>query len=108
MSSHAHFFAMLQVENLDKRFADLLRRGNEIHVADTARIIKEGIGDGSIRDEDPDVLALGVNSSVAYYGHFHRIGRIEMPIADLATFVGRYVVRVLAADDEIAERVLRA
>ena len=108
MSSHAHFFAMLQVENLDQRFADLLVRGSEIHVADTIRLIKEGIADGTIREEEPELLALGVNSAVAYYGHFHRTGRVQMPITDLAEFVGRYVVRVLAVDDEIADRVLRA
>jgi AcrR family transcriptional regulator len=108
MSTHAHFFAMLQVENLEKRFADVLRQGNEIHMADTARVIKAGIDDGTIREEDPDLLALGVNSAVAYYGHFHRTGRIEMPIAELAQFVGRYVVRSLAADEVIAIRVLQA
>ncbi len=108
MSRHAHFFAMLQVENLDERFADVLRRGNEIHVADTARLIRDGVADGTIRDEDPELLALGVNSAVAYYGHFHRTGRIEMPVADLSAFVGRYVVRTLAADETIADRVLRA
>src|SRR3954470_24029336 len=58
MSSHAHFFAMLQVENLEKRFADVLRRGNEIHMADTAKVIRAGIEDGTIRDEDADLLAL--------------------------------------------------
>jgi hypothetical protein len=108
MSSHAHFFAMLQVENLEQRFTDLLRRGNEIHVSDTARLVREGIADGTIRDEDPELLALGVNSAVAYYGHFHRTGRVEMPITELAAFVGRYVVRAMAADEAIATRVLQA
>jgi hypothetical protein len=108
MSTHAHFFAMLQVENLEKRFADVLRRGNEIHVADTARLVKAGIADGSIRDEDPALLALGVVAAVAYYGHFHRTGRVDAPVDELAAFVGRYVVRALAADDAVATRVLQA
>ena len=62
----------------------------------------------SIRDEDPVLLALGVVGAVAYYGHFHRTGRVDLPVAELAAFVGRYVVRALAADEAIAARVLRA
>jgi AcrR family transcriptional regulator len=108
MSSNAHFFAMLEVENLEKRFADVLRRGNEVHVADTVRLVKAGIADGSIRDEDPLVLALGVVGAVAYYAHFHRTGRVVLPVEELAPFVGRYVVHALAADEQVAARVLRA
>ncbi len=108
MSSNASFFAMLEVENQERRFADLLRRGNEIHMADTVRLVQAGIADGSIRDEDPVLLALGVVGAVAYYGHFHRTRRADLPVAELASFVGRYVVRALAADEEIAVRVLRA
>ena len=99
---------MLEVENQERRFADLLRRGNEIHMADTVRLVQAGIADGTIRDEDPVLLALGVVGAVAYYGHFHRTRRADLPVAELAAFVGRYVVRALAADEEIAARVLRA
>ena len=31
MSSSAHFFAMLEVENQERRFADLLRRARDPH-----------------------------------------------------------------------------
>ena len=93
---------MLEVENQERRFADLLRRGNEIHMADTVRLVQAGIADGTIRDEDPVLLALGVVGAVAYYGHFHRTRRADLPVAELAAFVGRYVVRALAADEEIA------
>ncbi len=106
MSGQAHFFALLEVENLDKQFADVLRRGTEVHARDVAALVREGIADGSIRDEDPLLLAYGVVGAVASYGHFHRTGRIQRPIHEVASFVGRFVVCSLAADESIARRVL--
>ncbi len=54
MARYAHFFSLLEVENLEKQFADELRKGTEIHVGDVAAIIRAGVADGTIRDEDPD------------------------------------------------------
>ena len=108
MATYAHFFALIEVENLTRQFSDVLRRGTEVHMADTSARIREGIEDGTIRDEDPDLLAYGVIGAVGYYGHFHRSGRIDLPAPDLARFVGRSVVMMLAADSEIAQRVLSA
>lgn len=106
MATYAHFFALLEVENLEKTFADERRKGTEIHTTDVATIINEGITDGTIRDEDPDLLAFGVVGTVGYYGHFHRTGRLPLPVDELAAFVGRFVVCSLASDEEIARRVL--
>lgn len=106
MATYAHFFALLEVENLEKTFADERRKGTEIHTTDVAAIINEGITDGTIRDEDPDLLAFGVVGTVGYYGHFHRTGRLPLPVDELAAFVGRFVVCSLASDEEIARRVL--
>jgi AcrR family transcriptional regulator len=108
MSSHAHFFSLIEVENLDKQFADVLRQGTEVHASDVATIIVDGIDGGTIRDEDPVLLAYGVVGAVGYYGHFHRTGRVPMGAEDLAAFVGRFVVCSLAADETIARRVLSA
>jgi len=106
MSRQAHFFALLEVENLGKQFADVLRKGNEIHLADTTALVKQGIVDGSIRDENPGLLALGVLGNVGYYAHFHRTGRIHQSVEELAGFVGRFIVCSLAADETAARRVL--
>ncbi|CAN5723784.1 TetR/AcrR family transcriptional regulator [soil metagenome] len=105
MASHAHFFALLEVENLDQQFADVLRRGTEVHAADVATLVRAGQCDGTIRDDDAQLLAYGVVGCVGYYCHFHRTGRIALPVDELARFVARFVVRSLAADDEIARRV---
>jgi hypothetical protein len=47
-----------------------------------------------------------VVGAVGYYGHFHRSGRVTLPISELARFVGRFVVCSLAADEAIARAVL--
>jgi AcrR family transcriptional regulator len=106
MATYAHFFSLLEVENLEKQFADELRKGTEIHTGDVATVIREGIADGTIRDENPDLLAFGVVGTVGYYGHFHRTGRLPLPVDELAAFVGRFVVCSLASDEKIARRVL--
>ena len=73
-------------------FTDVLRRGTEQHIDDTLALIRAGQADGTIRDEDPELLALGVVGAVGQYSHFHRTGRITMPLPELAAYVGRYVV----------------
>lgn len=106
MADRAPFFALLEIENINREFADVLRVGTDIHTADTRRLIESGVTRGAIRDDDPEMLALGVVGAVGYYGHFHRSGRTTMSIDDLAAFVGRFVVCSLAADESIARRVL--
>lgn len=106
MATYANFFALLEVENLEKTFADERRKGTEVHTADVASIIRAGIADGTVRPEDPELLAYGVVGTVGYYGHFHRTGRMPMPVDDLAAFVGRWVVCSMASDESIARRVL--
>ncbi len=100
MAEHAHFFSLLEVEG--RNFTEVLRRGTEQHIDDTLVLIRAGQADGSIRDEDPVLLALGVVGAVGQYSHFHRTGRISMPLPDLAAYVGRYVVHSVAADPVLA------
>jgi len=106
MARFSHFFSLLEVENLEKRFADDLRLGTEVHAADVAALISVGIDDGTIRDESPELLAFGVVGTVGYYGHFHRTGRMPMPVEELAAFVGRLIVCSLASHEKTARRVL--
>lgn len=106
MVSYAHYFALLEVENLDKAFADVRARGTEVHADDVARLIRLGIADGSIRDEDPRLLAYSAVGSVGLYGHLHRTGRAQVGVAELGEFVGRLVVCSMASDEQVAQRVL--
>src|SRR4051794_30471798 len=43
MAINAPFFALLEVESVDRQFVDGLRKGTEVHVADVANLIREGI-----------------------------------------------------------------
>ncbi len=106
MASYANFFALLEVENMEKAFADERTKGTEVHTDDVSTIIREGIADGTVRDEPLELLAYGVVGTVGYYGHFHRTGRMPMPVDELAAFVGRWVVCSLASDESIVRRVL--
>ena len=97
---------LIEVEGRDRQFDEVFRQGTEVHAADVAAIVAEGIADGTIRDEDPLLLAYGVVGAVGYYGHFHRTGRVQLGVDELAAFVGRFVVGALASDEAIAHRVL--
>jgi len=105
MAEHAHFFSLLEVEG--RNFTDVLRQGTQQHLGDTLVLIKAGQADGTIREEDPALLALGVVGAVGHYSHFHRTGRIAMPLPELAGFVARWVVHSVAADDQAAASALR-
>ncbi len=105
MAEHAHFFALLQVENVGRQFTDVLQRGTEVHAADVAAVLQAGQADGTVRDDDAQLLAYGVVGTVGNFAHFHRSGRATGPIDELARFVARFVVRSVAADDDVARRV---
>jgi AcrR family transcriptional regulator len=104
MAINAPFFSLLEVENIDRQFVDVLRQGTDVHVADVAAHIREGIELGLIREDDPILLARGVVGVVGLYSHFHRTGRSDVPIDELASFVGRFVVQSLAAEPALATR----
>jgi len=105
MAEHAHFFSLLEVEG--RNFTEVLRQGTRQHIDDMVRIIKAGQADGTIREDDPELLALGVVGCVGHYSHFHRTGRITMGLPDLAAFVARYVVHSVAADEDAIRAALR-
>ncbi len=105
MAEHAHFFSLLEVEG--RNFTEVLRRGTEQHIDDTLTLIRAGQADGTIRDEDPTLLALGVVGAVGQYSHFHRTGRLALSLPDLAAFVGRHVVHSVAADEDAVRMALQ-
>lgn len=105
MAEHAHFFSLLEVEN--GRMSDRSRqKGTNQHIRDVQTMIEAGQADGTIVDENPALLALGVVGSVGYYSHYHRTGRLGVSVDELAPFVAATVVRSLAADDEAAATAL--
>jgi len=105
MAENAHFFSLLEVEG--PNFTEVLRQGTRQHIDDMVRIVKAGQAHGSIREDDPRLLAVGVVACVGQYSHFHRTGRIRISLPELAAFVARYVVHSLAADDGARDEALR-
>ncbi len=102
MGEHRRLYSIIDLESLGPALTKVLRSEGDIHAHDTARHIRAGIEQGLIRDEDPMMLAWGVVGTVSSFSHLHRTGRIEQTLDELATFAGRFVVRSLAASDEIA------
>ena len=64
MAEHAHFFSLLEVEG--RNFVDVLRQGTRQHIDDMVRIVEAGQADGSIREDDSELLALGVVGCVGH------------------------------------------
>jgi AcrR family transcriptional regulator len=103
MQHQQRLYSMLDLESLDPQLTKLLRRGGDVHAKDTARHIEAGIAQGLIRDDDPLLLAWGVVGAVSSFSHLYRTGRLgDAPVVDVMRFTGRFVVRAIAASDEIA------
>ncbi|MBA2282364.1 MAG: TetR/AcrR family transcriptional regulator [Acidimicrobiia bacterium] len=108
MAAHSKSFSLLAVENVDRQFVDDIRAGTEVHADDTERLVREAHAAGLLRDEDPRLLAYSVLSTVGWFAHFHRTGRLDLDVDELAAFVGRHVVCSIAASEEIVRASLTA
>lgn len=53
-------FTLIQFARTDDRFADILRQNQDVAIADAVLHIKDGIVEGSITDQVPEVLAEAV------------------------------------------------
>lgn len=102
MGEHRRLYSMFDLESLDAKLTKMLRAGGDVHALDTARHVKSGIDLGLIRDDDPLMMAWGVVGTVSSLSHLHRTGRIERSLEEVAAFAGRYVVRALAIDEQVA------
>ena len=103
MGEHRRLYSIIDLESLGPSLTRELRSGGDVHARDNARHIQDGITQGIIRDDDPLMMAWSLVGTVSSFSHLHRTGRIDRPLDDLAQFAGRFVVRALAASDEIAE-----
>jgi AcrR family transcriptional regulator len=108
MVANAQAFNLVTVENVDRQFLADIRRGTEIHADDTERLVRAGIAEGLVRDEDPRLLAYAVLTTVGWFTHFHHTGRLDLDADGLASFVGRQVVCSIAASEGIARAALLA
>jgi len=106
MAEHSSFFSLLEVEA--RSVADALRQGTEQHLTDVKLLILAGQKDGTITtDDDADLLALAVVGAVGQFSHFHRTGRVDLSLDELASYVARLVVRILTADEQVARQSIK-
>lgn len=106
MADHASFFSLLEIEG--RSVAEELRRGTEQHLRDVKALIVTGQDDGTVtKEDDAGLMALAVVGAVGQFSHFHRTGRVDMTLDELAGYVARLVARILTADERIARRSLR-
>jgi AcrR family transcriptional regulator len=106
MSDYSSFFSLLEVEG--RNVADTLRRGTEQHLQDVKALIVAGQEDGTVtKDDDAELLALAVVGAVGQFSHFHRTGRVDLSLDELANYVARLVVRILTADEQVARQSVK-
>ncbi len=86
LATNRYYFTLSRFAATEQRFHPVLRRGQDVAVADIVRHVKEGIVAGRIRDTDPFVLAhaiLGVTNELASQFLFKR-GEPAREVADAA------------------------
>jgi AcrR family transcriptional regulator len=85
-AEHRSLFTLIQFAATEERFADAVRRGQDVAVADAARHVKDAIVEGRIRDGDPTILShamLGATSQLART-FIHERGEFGDDVADAA------------------------
>src|SRR5262245_1136809 len=84
--AHRDYFALITLAATDETLAPVLRRNREIAIADTIRHLKDGIVEGRIVDEDPEMLAHGIHGVVSELTRHYLVERDEDVdrVADLA------------------------
>lgn len=95
MAEHQPYFALLDVERTDDAVKDALREGSDVYASDVRRLVVEAQQLGLVPDADPAFYAIGVMGSVSSFSNAHRLGRVQMPIDELAALVGEWVTRAL-------------
>jgi AcrR family transcriptional regulator len=68
LSEHRHLFVLSELAASEERFRPMLRRGQDVAVADVVHHVRDAIAAGQIADTDPVVVAhaiLGVTNQLA-------------------------------------------
>lgn len=97
-AEHTGYFALLDVERADAAHAELLREGSDVYRHDVVTLVRAAQTDGTVQDEDPELLAIGVLGAVSSFTHAWRNGRIDIHPDALAVAVGAWVERALTGN----------
>jgi AcrR family transcriptional regulator len=85
-ADNGHLVTLVQAAATDERFAPVLRRGQEVALADAVKHVKDGIVAGVIRDGEPEVIALAIIGVTAHLARelIHVRGESPDSVADAA------------------------
>lgn len=95
MAEHQSYFALLDVERTEASLAEVLREGSDVYAADVRRLVVAAQQAGQVPDGDPQLYVTGVLGAVSSFSHSLRNGRLDVPVTELASFVGEWVERAL-------------
>ena len=95
MAEHHTYFALLDVERTDDALSSVMKEGSDVYASDVRRLIEAAQRDGLLPDGDPSFSVIGVLGSVSSFSHAHRSGRLAIPIDELASLVGDWVMQAL-------------
>src|SRR5438270_6782255 len=86
-ADNRHLVTLVQAAATDERFVPVLRRGQEVALADAVKHVKDGIVTGTIRDGEPEVIALAVIGVTTHLARelIHARGESPDSVADAAT-----------------------
>jgi AcrR family transcriptional regulator len=74
---HREYFAIIAFAATDETFAPVLRRNREIAIGDTIRHLKDGIVEGRVVDEDPEMLAHAIHGVVSELTRHYLLERAD-------------------------------
>lgn len=103
MHDNQHLSLLLRFAGTQEKFAPLIEQAQEIHAADTARHIEEGIEKQRIAPGDPMMMAHGIVAIVFHFARLLASGVVTGDIEDLCRFVSAYCLRALGALPLVAE-----
>jgi AcrR family transcriptional regulator len=92
--AHREYFSIIAFAATDETFAPVLRRNREIAIADTIRHLKDGIVEGRIVDEDPELLAHSIHGVVSELTR-HALAERSEPVDRVADLAVAFCLRGL-------------
>jgi AcrR family transcriptional regulator len=97
ITDHASYFSFVQMERSDPGLATAVSGGRDVYLSDVIDLIEQAQQRGQVGHGDPALMAHGVVGAVWSFTEAWRQGHLAADPADLAEFVGDWVLRALSA-----------
>jgi AcrR family transcriptional regulator len=93
---HRHLFNLSQFAATEERFAAVLRQNDAVAIDDITRHLKEAMADGSIPDQDPEMLAHALVGTTRHLARTY-LYHADRPVDAVADVAVRFVMAGLTA-----------